>query len=79
MNYNGCVPNKEVIQTVRTGRPTDDPKSTQITLRLSESDLLKLEFCKEKTGMLRAEIIRMGIDRVYQSFLNPEKDAKKEQ
>lgn len=67
------------MPTVRTGRPTDDPKSTQITLRLSESDLLKLKFCKEKTGMLRAEIIRMGIDRVYQSLLNPEKDAKKEQ
>lgn len=49
----------------RTGRPTDDRKGEKIGIRLSESDLEKLEYCKEKTGLTRAEIIRQGITELY--------------
>lgn len=49
----------------RTGRPTDDRKGEKIGIRLSESDLEKLEYCKEKTGLTRAEIIRQGIAKLY--------------
>lgn len=49
----------------RTGRPTDNPKNKPMPVRLSESDIEKLEYCSNKTGKSKAEIIRMGIDKVY--------------
>ena len=50
-------------------------------VRLSESDAEKLAYCKAHIipKITRGEIVRQGIDHVYQSLLNPEKDAKKEQ
>jgi len=50
----------------RTGRPTDDPKNTRVELRLSESDAAKLDFCCKVFELTKAEVIRRGIDRVYQ-------------
>ena len=49
----------------RTGRPTDDPKRTTTTLRLSDEDNKKLSYCCEQTGKSKSEIIRAGIDRIY--------------
>ena len=54
--------------TPRTGRPTNDPKLLSARIRLSESDLEKLEFCAAKSGKTKAEIIREGIDKVYQEL-----------
>lgn len=55
--------------TPRTGRPTNDPKRNQYRVRLSESDIEKLEFCHQKTGKTKAEIIRAGIDKVYRELI----------
>jgi predicted DNA-binding protein len=52
----------------RTGRPTNDPKSIQYRIRLSESDLEKLDYCSKATGKTKAEIIREGIGRIYQEL-----------
>lgn len=53
----------------RTGRPTQDPRGTNRTgVRLTESDMEKLEFCVKKTGKTKTEIIREGIDLVYQEI-----------
>lgn len=49
----------------RTGRPTDDPKTLSTRVRLSEDDASKLEYCCEKTGLKKSEIIRKGIEEVY--------------
>lgn len=50
----------------RTGRPTNDPRGTNRTgVRLTDSDMEKLEFCIQKTGKSKTEVIRMGIDLVY--------------
>lgn len=57
----------------RTGRPTTDPKDQSVRIRLSQSDQQKLLFCQEQTGKTKAEIIRIGIDKVYQE-LTQEKD-----
>ncbi len=54
--------------TKKMGRPTQDPKTNKLNLRLSDDDMQKLEFCKSQTGMAYAEIIRMGIDKVYQEL-----------
>lgn len=50
----------------RMGRPTDDPKTLKINLRLSETDAQRLEYCAKATGKQRAEIIRQGIREIYE-------------
>ena len=54
--------------TPRTGRPTDDPKRVSVRIRLSESDDEKLIYCANVTGRTKADIIREGIDKVYQEI-----------
>lgn len=54
----------------RTGRPTDDPKRTQITVRLSDNDLKKLEYCHEKTGLPKQQILRKGLYIVYEQLIS---------
>lgn len=61
----------------RTGRPSSDPKRTQISLRLSDDDLEKLEYCHAATGIPKQQIIREGIDLVYRK-LTEQDDKKKE-
>ena len=50
----------------RTGRPTSEPKKNRESFRLSDNDTKKLNYCVEKTGMSKVEVIRKGIDLVYQ-------------
>lgn len=49
----------------KMGRPTDDPKTLNTRIRLSPEDVRRLEYCAEKTGQTKAEIIRQGIRAVY--------------
>ncbi len=54
--------------TKKMGRPTSSPKKNNTRIRLSDEDLQKLEFCKAKTGKTYADIIREGINKVYQEL-----------
>lgn len=56
----------------RTGRPTSDPKTKQMPIRFSENDIAKLEYCSNKTGKSQAEIVRMGVDKVYRELKEKE-------
>ena len=56
----------------RTGRPTNDPKTLSTHIRLSQEDLDRLEYCAEKTGRTKAEIIRQGIKIVYDRLTETE-------
>ena len=47
------------------GRPTDDPKTLNTRIRLSEEDTKRLEFCAEALGITKSEVIRRGIKEVY--------------
>jgi predicted DNA-binding protein len=47
------------------GRPTTDPKVLNTRIRLSDNDVEKLKYCCEKTGKKKSEIIREGIEKVY--------------
>ena len=49
----------------KTGRPTDDPKTLSTRIRMSDEDIKRLQFCCDKLGKTKAEIIRMGIQKVY--------------
>jgi predicted transcriptional regulator len=48
------------------GRPKKpNPKATQITVRLDDDTLTKLEKSSESLNLTRVEVIRKGIDKVY--------------
>ena len=59
---------RKIAEGKKMGRPTDDPKTHNMRIRLSDTDIEKLEFCSKQLGKPKAEIIRMGIDRVYKSL-----------
>ncbi len=52
----------------RTGRPTENPKQHRESFRLSNTDIQMLEFCVKETGMTKTDIIRKGINSVYQEI-----------
>lgn len=47
------------------GRPTNNPKSYRVSFRLSEEDIEKINFCTERTGKSKTDIIREGIKEIY--------------
>ena len=54
----------------KMGRPTQDPKTERKNIRLSQTDIEKLNFCIEKTGKSGNEIIRLGIEKLYKELHN---------
>ena len=53
----------------KAGRPTDDPKTLNTRIRLSEDDIKRLEYCVRVTGMKKSEIIRQGIREIYDRLI----------
>lgn len=53
----------------RTGRPTDDPKIHERKIRFSDRDMEKLDYCCKVLGLTKSDVIRKGIDRLYQEAL----------
>lgn len=56
--------------TPRTGRTTDNPKRHETRIRMSDEDVEILEYCCNKTGDTKADIIRKGIRKVYNELKN---------
>lgn len=56
------------VEKKKMGRPTENPKSYRESFGLSESDMEKIRFCMENTGMSKTDVIRQGIDEVYQKL-----------
>lgn len=52
--------------------PSKDPKGHRESFRMSESDIEKLNFCTNKTGMKKVDVIRRGIDLVYNEIRTTE-------
>lgn len=66
--YTVIIKDKEVVKTKekkKTGRPTDSPKTYRESFRFSEEDMQKMRYCIEKTGKSKTEIMRMGLENVY--------------
>lgn len=54
-----------------SGRPpSNDPKIHETRIRMSDNDIKMLEFCCQKTGKKKAQIIRMGIRKVYDELVD---------
>lgn len=58
----------------RTGRPTDDKKEVRLQFRLSGGDVKKLEYAAEVLGLTKAEVVRQGIELMYEKA---QKEAQK--
>lgn len=54
----------------RTGRPFKDGKRKEdrITFRASEQDSSKIEFCCAETGLSKSEVIRKGVNNLYEQL-----------
>ena len=65
--YDLCVNKRKEDDKVspRTGRPTTNPKKSEIKVRATKEDKEKLVYCCEKTGMTQYEVVMQGIDKVY--------------
>lgn len=53
----------------RTGRPTTEKKENRKSYRFSNQDMEKLQICMERTGMTETDIIRKGINLVYEEVI----------
>ena len=55
----------------RTGRPkVENPKDIQLKIRADQQTMKDLDFCCEKLGKTRSDIIRLGIQRVKTELEN---------
>ena len=50
------------------GRPTDNPRTNNTRIRMTDEEVAKLNFCCQHTGMTKADIIRLGIQMVYENI-----------
>lgn len=50
------------------GRPTNSPKTNNYRIRMTDEELKKLEECCGKTGLSKADVIRLGIGKVYEEL-----------
>ena len=60
---------REVMRmSPKMGRPTTDPKTHEMRIRMSDKDVQTLESCCEKSGMTKADVIRQGIRLFLESL-----------
>ena len=50
------------------GRPTDSPKDTMFRVRLDEESEKKLNVSAEKLQISKSDVVRKGIDLVYDTL-----------
>lgn len=66
--YTKCVTIKlgGVIISPRTGRPkVANPRKNDTRIRMTDEEVEMLNYCSEKTGKTKTDIIVEGITRVY--------------
>ena len=52
----------------KIGRPTTEPKNKVLQIRTSDEFIKKLDFCCVSTGKTKADIIRLGVEKVYEEL-----------
>ena len=53
------------VEKKKIGRPTENPKVNNYRIRMTDEELRKLEACCKKAGLSKADVIRLGIEKVY--------------
>lgn len=56
------------IEKKKMGRPTTNPRTGQINVRLSDKELALLNECAERMGTTRANVIVRGIETVHREL-----------
>ncbi len=56
------------VEKKKMGRPTENPKTIVKRARMSEEDVKKLRVCCEALNLSESDVLRMGIDEVYQKI-----------
>lgn len=54
----------------KMGRPTNNPQNAIIKTRADKETVEKLRICSEKLRITRSDVIRKGINMVYDSLKN---------
>ena len=49
----------------KMGRPTDDPKTNEIKVKMSDRDMEKLNYIRKGTGLTISDIVRKGVEIQY--------------
>ncbi len=49
----------------KMGRPTESPKNKLLQVRVDNETLDKLDFCANSTQTSRSDVVRRGIDKVF--------------
>ncbi len=57
----------------KIGRPTESPRIHQYRIRLTDDENEKLSYCGEKLGKTKAEVLRTGLEKVYNEIHSKEK------
>lgn len=57
----------------RTGRPTSDPKKNGYRVNFTDNELEKLNYCAKVLRLTKADIIRQGVDKMYEKAKNETK------
>lgn len=50
------------------GRPTKEPRKNYTGIRMSDAEIEKLDFCVDKTGKSKTDILMMGLDIVFEEL-----------
>ena len=56
------------VEKKKMGRPTENPKTIVKRARMSEEDVKKIRVCCEALNLSESDVLRMGIDEVYQKI-----------
>lgn len=62
-----------VIISPRTGRPTENPRNNNTRIRMSDEEVEMLNYCSEKTGKTKTDIIVEGITRIFNDLKGEKK------
>lgn len=59
------------VEKKKTGRPYSNGFEKSITkrARMTEDDVEKLKYCCEKLGKTESDVIRLGIETIYQKVI----------
>lgn len=50
---------------VKMGRPTDNPRTKFVGIRLTKDEKEMLDYCMENLGLSISDIVRNGIREIY--------------
>lgn len=56
------------MENKKMGRPTKSPRVNDLKIRLSNEELEMLQKCSDTLGIPKAEVIRQGVQKIYETL-----------